>query len=355
MTPPLPNASNPITEPSRFPIGELFVLGFHGLKPPPWLLEFEARHGLGGVILFDYDLATRGPGRNIVNFGQVSRLCEKLSALPSHPLIMVDQEGGKVRRLKQQAGFAPLPSAAHFASLPHHERTALAHAAFSEMRQLGFHYTLAPVVDLNLNPQNPDVGGVQRAFSHAAQVVEENVALLDAVARKVGLGLCLKHYPGLGSARVSSHLELTALGPYLQPEETEIFHRLGAKTHGEAILVSHGVVDDWDPGVPCTLSTVALGRLRKNLPHVLLISDDLQMQGLQRICNTQEACHRGLAAGMDLMLIGNNMMDETDNMSAIAAVLKVRLEQEPALFKAAGEALARVRVRKSRFYGNSSL
>ena len=103
-------------------VGELFMLGFRGTHLPDWLLEFEAEYGLGGVILFDYDVPTRTRGRNIESPEQVAALCAEVHALPSRPLVFIDQEGGRVRRLATELGFAPLPSARTFASLPLAER-----------------------------------------------------------------------------------------------------------------------------------------------------------------------------------------------------------------------------------------
>ena len=92
-------------------IGELFILGFFGKTVPVWLKQFAARYGLGGVILFDYSCRTQQYDNNIESPEQVQRLCAEISALPSAPMVFIDQEGGLVRRLKESRGFAPLPSA----------------------------------------------------------------------------------------------------------------------------------------------------------------------------------------------------------------------------------------------------
>ena len=90
------------------PIGELFILGFFGKTVPAWLKEFAARYGLGGVILFDYSCRTQQYDNNIESPEQVQRLCAEIAALPSGPMVFIDQEGGLVRRLKESRGFAPL-------------------------------------------------------------------------------------------------------------------------------------------------------------------------------------------------------------------------------------------------------
>src|SRR5258705_10815342 len=88
-------------------VGELFILGFFGKTLPAWLKEFAVRYGLGGVILFDYSCQTQKYSNNIESPEQVRALCAEISALPSAPMVFIDQEGGLMRRLKQGRGFAP--------------------------------------------------------------------------------------------------------------------------------------------------------------------------------------------------------------------------------------------------------
>lgn len=327
--------------------GELFVLGFRGYTVPPWLRDFAARHGLGGVILFDRDVATGRAERNVQDAAQVRALCAEVAALPGRPLVLVDQEGGRVRRLKEERGFAPLPSAWTFNRLPEAEKRVLARAAFAELRALGIAMNLAPVIDLNLNPANPDIGAVERAYSADPDEVRANALLLAAAAGEVGLGLCLKHYPGLGGAETNSHRELTDLTGRVPPAQVALFHELAPQMPGRAILVSHGIMGDWEPGMPVSMSSAALGDLRADVPDVLLLSDDLQMQGLQRRLSTREACVQGVAAGLDLVVIGNNMLDETAAMPDCARALADAVAADPALAARAADALLRVRARKA--------
>jgi beta-N-acetylhexosaminidase len=95
-------------------IGEMFMLGFRTPEIPEWLHFFASEFALGGVILFDYDVTIKKYERNIFDKAQVKKLCKEIHALPSRPLIYVDQEGGKVRRLKDKYGFPPLPSESHW-------------------------------------------------------------------------------------------------------------------------------------------------------------------------------------------------------------------------------------------------
>jgi beta-N-acetylhexosaminidase len=330
-------------------IGERFVLGFKGQRVPEWLRAFERRFGLGGVILFDYDVGARRYGNNVVSPEQVRALCRELAALPSRPLVFVDQEGGKVRRLKEPLGFCPLPGAAEFARLPQEQREALARASFRELRALGIHYNLAPVVDLNSNPANPDIGAHGRSYSEHPGVVRENVELLDRAAREAGLGLCLKHYPGIGGARTNSHDELTDLTDSLSDTQLALFWDWGGKIAGAAILVSHGLVRAWDASRPVSVSATALASLRERVPGALLISDDMQMQGLRRILTLEEACRAALRTELDLMLIGNNLLDEQEAMAGLAEHLEPLVRDDPHIAARHAASLDRIRDRKRRF------
>src|SRR6266850_6341146 len=129
------------------PIGELFIRGFFGKIVPDWLKQFAARYGLGGVILFDYSCRTQQYDNNIESPEQVQRLCAEIAALPSGPMVFVDQEGGLVRRLKDNRGFAPLPSAKEFNCLSQQEKQKVLAASLAELRSLGIRYNFAPVID----------------------------------------------------------------------------------------------------------------------------------------------------------------------------------------------------------------
>lgn len=328
-------------------VGEVFLVGFRGLRPPAWLAEFDAEFGLGGVLLFDYDVQSRSPGRNITSPTQLRELCDALRQLPSAPLVCVDQEGGQVRRLKPDAGFAELPSAAAFATLDAVEQNEIAATAFREMVSLGIDVNLAPVVDLNLNPENPNIGAVQRSFSASANVVRRVVESLNAAASDAGLLLCLKHYPGLGAAVTDSHRERTELAEVPPAEQLQLFEGPATQTPGRAILLSHALLPQWDPAWPVSLSEVAVGRLRSRQPDALLVSDDLQMQGLRVFADTPGACERGIEVGLDWLCVGNNLQGGEEECFEAARRLQARAGRDADFAARLSEAAARVSERKA--------
>src|SRR6478735_3200417 len=328
-------------------IGELFILGFFGKTIPASLNEFAARHGLGGVILFDYSCQTQKYDNNIESPEQVRRLCEEISHLASRPMVFIDQEGGLVRRLKESRGFKPLPSAREFNHLAPQAKRETLLASFTEMRALGITYDFAPVIDVDYNPDNPNIGRVKRSYSADIGEVEANALLASEIAREAGIGLCLKHFPGIGGAAVDSHQEFMDISDSLRAEQEELFYRLAPKMFGDAVLVSHAIVAQWDRDNPMTLSPAGLGRLRARLPDTLLISDDMQMQGLQKALGTREANLQSLKAGMDMLCIGNNLFDQEQEMAAIAEYVEKSLCDETLSGPAIEKSIGRVAKRKA--------
>ncbi len=328
------------------PVGELFILGFFGKTIPQWLREFAGRYGLGGVILFDYSCQTQKYDNNIESPEQVRRLCAEISSLPSRPMIFIDQEGGLVRRLKESRGFKPLPSAKEFNHLAPREKREILAASFAEMRRLGIHYDFAPVIDVDYNPENPNIGRIKRSYSADIAEVEANALLASEVAREAGIGLCCKHFPGIGGALVDSHQEFMDISDSLRAEQEDLFYALAPKMFGDAVLVSHAIVRQWDPDNPLTLSAVGLGRLRRRLPDTLLVTDDMQMQGLQKALGTRQASLRSLQAGMDMLCIGNNLFDQEQEMAAIAQSIAQSVDDGTLAGSALGESIERVIRRK---------
>lgn len=327
-------------------VGELFILGFYGKTVPDWLRAFAARYGLGGVILFDYSVRTRQYDNNIESPEQVRRLCAEIAALPSSPMVFIDQEGGLVRRLKEARGFAPLPSAKEFNHLAIDEKRRILAASLAELRSLGIHYNFAPVIDVDYNPDNPNIGRIKRSYSADIAEVEANALLMSEVARQARIGLCLKHFPGIGGAQVDSHQEFMDISDSLRPAQEALFYSLAPKIFGNAVLVSHAIVRQWDRGNPATLSSAAIGRLRERLPETLLITDDMQMQGLQKALGTEAASLKSLQAGMDMLCIGNNLLDQERAMAGIADAVEGRLRDEAMDRQAIERSIERVRNRK---------
>jgi beta-N-acetylhexosaminidase len=191
------------------------------------------------------------------------------------------------------------------------------------------------------------IGKIERAYSADISQVAANAVLAGEIAWDARLGLCLKHYPGIGGAEVDSHQEFMDISDALDPEQEALFYALAPQMFGDAVLVSHAIVKHWDKDNPITLSAAGIGRLRGHLPDTLIITDDMQMQGLQKALVTRDACLRSLQAGVDMLCIGNNLLNQEQQMADIADAIEQGLQDETLAHPAIRKSIDRVRQRKA--------
>ena len=285
-----------------------YIMGFSGPTLPPWLSAMAETGALAGIILFDYSMENKNFDNNIQSPSQLKQLIAEIHALPGRPRVYVDQEGGKVRRLKDNRGFQPLVSHQQWAQWPKDKQKQHLQRSFHELKTLGVDVNLGPVVDINYNPESPDIGVYQRSFSDQVDIVRECAHLWFTTAQEFELELCLKHFPGLGRAEKNSHWDLTQL-PELDVEQVELFYELLPATPGQHILLSHAVSPYFsdDEKTPISISKKAIAALRQRCPKARILTDDMQMQGLLKLWDLKTASEQALKNGVDLVCIGNNL------------------------------------------------
>ena len=167
-----------VTEPNLdYKIGQMIMVGFRGIDVnDDSLVSKDIRAGhIGSIILFDTDVKLGGI-RNIQSPAQLKKLTAKLQSMSPVPLLIaIDEEGGKVSRLKESFGFAPTVSAQYLGKV---NDTAVTYKEASkiaaELAEAGINLNLAPIVDLNINRDNPVIGKMERSFSADANVVTRN-------------------------------------------------------------------------------------------------------------------------------------------------------------------------------------
>ncbi len=314
-------------------IGQMIMVGFRGLDVndnSPIVRDIIDRH-IGGVILFDYDVPTSTPIRNIKSPAQLKRLTAKLQAASPIPLLIaIDQEGGKVCRLKQSSGFPPTLSAQYLGSINdlslthrHAARTAkiLAH--------LGINLNLAPVVDLNINRDNPIIGRLGRSFSADPQVVTAHAAEFIKAHRKYGVLCALKHFPGHGSSTGDSHLGLTDITNTWSSKELIPYENFIREGLADVIMTAHVYNANLDPEFPATLSRPILtGLLREQLNYDgVIISDCMQMRAITDHYGFETAIRAAIDASVDIILISNNAVFDEDVASRAIAIIKSLIEE----------------------------
>jgi beta-N-acetylhexosaminidase len=294
-------------------IGQLFLIGFQGdsiEKSHPVASDIHQRH-LGGVILFDRSLARKEDLNNISSAGQVKTLTAKLQEMADTPLLVgIDQEGGNVRRLKPDLGFPATSSAAILGQKNDRTLTAIhALTTADTLQAMGINFNLAPVVDLNSFPENPVIGKLGRSFSSSAKIVSDHATSWVKAHRQRNILSCLKHFPGHGSSRTDSHLGFTNISETWSKKELKPYNDLISNGLADAIMIGHLFHKGLDSVYPATLSPNIINHLlRQEMGFTgAIITDDLQMKAITDRYDLAEAACLALAAGADLLIVGNNL------------------------------------------------
>lgn len=336
-------------------LGQMFVAGFRGCEmgPDHWVATALAREQLGGVILFERNVD--GSVQNIRSPSQLKQLVASLchfAVIP--PFIAVDQEGGKVCRLKERAGFAPSRSAAELAregvAATTHHATLMA----AELADCGINLNFAPVVDLDLNPDNPIISRFQRSFGADPAVVAAHARAFIEAHHRQGVGCCLKHFPGHGSAGSDSHLGFVDTTGCWQTIELEPYRRLFAEGYSDGIMTAHLVNRHLDPsGLPATLSPLMIaGLLRRELGFSgVVFSDDLQMRAISHGWSFAEAVQRAVLAGVDVLVVGNNLNPVDDAVQEGIRAIEGLLDSGRIDANHIGRSLARIALFKDTITG----
>jgi beta-N-acetylhexosaminidase len=260
-----------------------------------------------GVIVF---------GRNLVEVEQTRRLVGAVREAAPEALLLADAEGGRVDRLKTLVG--PAPAAAALATRPPAESRRAGRWVGEALRHFDLDVDLAPVVDLDHGASDNALDG--RYFGRAPRAVVARARAFGEGLRSAGVGSCLKHFPGLGAARLDTHraMATVALGAPALRRELAPFASLWAAAG--AVMIAHAVYPALDPErLPATLSrAIATRLLRQRLGfRGVAIADDLEMGALAAWGDLSERAAAALAAGCDLLPVCSRL----DAVPAVAARL----------------------------------
>jgi beta-N-acetylhexosaminidase len=322
--------------------GQLAIAGFAGQSIPPELRALAREFDLGGVIFF---------ARNVESPEQVAELSREARALAGElPLwVSVDQEGGRVARLK-----APFTVWPPMLTLGRSGDEALAgrfaRALAAELRAVGISLDYTPVLDVHTNPKNPVIG--DRALAETAEDVARLGRVIIQALQDAGIAACGKHFPGHGDTSTDSHFELPLVEhPPDRLDAVELVPFKAAIDAGVAsIMTAHILVPALDDQRPGTLSPAVVdGLLKRRLGFEgLVLSDDLEMKAISGRYGVAEATVQAIAAGCDAVLMcGASQAAQAEALEAVihaveAGTLPVtRVE----------DAIARHRRVKARFLG----
>ena len=303
---------------------DLFLTFLYGSEVDYEMEQFIKENGIKNVLLFQWanELSSRD---------QVKTLTDGLRKIIKDPIIAVDQEGGRVARL--QNGFTKIPPAAEIDS----DAYAYGKILGIELKNVGINLNLAPVVDVNSNPDNPVIG--DRSFGETPQKVSATARQMIQGMHKGGVAVTLKHFPGHGDTSEDSHHQLPVVNRSIeQLSKVELLPFQNLHSITDAIMTAHVLYPALDPNEPATFSKPILTSiLRENFGFEgVIISDSLVMGAVTADVKTlQEAIDRikqravdAFLAGCDLLTLGRiPMATEADNREMIRQVLSYFNEQ----------------------------
>ena len=309
-------------------LGNLFILGFEGqeLLPGSRIERDISENNLGGVILFERCLHTPDLPGNITSPQQLKQLTSELQECsPEKLLICVDQEGGLVQRLNSRNGFISTASAADMGNAA--DGTAFTYVQAEQTARMlagaGININFAPVVDLNTNRDNPIIGRIGRSFSDDPETVITQASAWIEAHDKYGIVSCLKHFPGHGSSTSDSHLGFVDITASWQEAELRPYQELISRGAVDLVMAGHLFNHHIDPIFPATLSHATItGLLRQDLGFEgVVLTDDMQMKGITDRYNLPEALCRSFAAGIDMIIIGNNLACDPAVLENVSAAV----------------------------------
>lgn len=310
--------------------GQMILVGFRGTgtglyESDVQLVEQEIKRGhVGGIILFDKDVTSDYGPRNVENTGQVAALNKRLqNAAPIPLFVAIDQEGGMVNRLKKEHGFATTPSAKSLGHGTSENTYNVANDLGTRLAGLGFNVDFAPSVDLDINQNNPIIGGKERAFSADQKTV---IAHADAFAqglKNAGIIYSYKHFPGHGSSTGDTHHGVVDVTKTWSDTELAPYRTLVNSNMPGMVMVAHVTNKNIDENYPASLSKKTIGGiLRDELKYDgVVITDDLQMGAIVAEYGAEEVIRLAIDAGVDVLLMGNNMTYDANIASKTHAIL----------------------------------
>ncbi len=325
-------------------IGQLVMVGFNGFDVPAELRSLAREFELGGVVLFK---------RNVQAPEQVAELVHDLRRLGHEqpPWIAVDQEGGRVARLRSP--FTEWPPMATLGRAGDVELTTrFARALAAELRAVGVSLDFAPVVDIFSNPANTVIG--DRAFGDRAETVAEHGAAVIRGLQDAGVAACAKHFIGQGETSTDPHHAFCIVEhPPDRLRAVEMVPFRAAIAAGVAgIMTAHVLVPALDENRPATLSRViAHDLLRSELGFDgLIFSDDLDMRAVADTYTLDKAAVLAIEAGADAALLcGPPAGPDPDRQASALEALVHAVESGQVPFKQVDDSLARHRHTRERF------
>lgn len=335
-------------------IGQMLLLGFRGYEvtdDDPIARDIRELN-LGGVIHFDYDMTLKKPERNIRSPEQVTALNQSLQRMSETALLIsVDQEGGRVARLKEDHGFPPTVSAQELGTKDDLAETRrYAQQTAQTLVECGFNLNFAPDVDLAINPQNPIIAGKERSYSADPAVVVRHAREVMRAHQEKGVACTIKHFPGHGSSLADTHLGFVDVTETWQESELAPFRELIESGDCWSVMTAHIFHAKLDPELPATLSSRIIGRILRDQYRFegVVFSDDMEMGAISSRYGLEAALFHAIEAGVDIVTFANNVIYQPDVGRRALAIIKRFVAEGKIAEERIDESYRRIRAMKEK-------
>ncbi len=299
------------------------MCGFPGKSMPDTLFTDLHQRGLGGVLIFGY---------NIDNPGQLTGLTTQMknvALIP--PFIAIDQEGGKVARLNQTNGYQKTPTAQRLGTVLNNLDSTAYYAALMAgwLKNAGINVNFAPVADVNVNPNSPAIGALERSYSASPVIVHNHARTFVQKMTEKKIIPALKHFPGHGSAANDSHLGFTDISSSWSNNELIPYQDFIQQGYQEMIMSGHLFHSDLDSVYPVSLSKNALTNLlRQQMGYTgLIVTDELFMGAISQNFPFDEMLVAAINAGNDILLFNTNIKNGTSLVDSILNIVEQKIQQ----------------------------
>ncbi len=317
-------ASSSLSQPTlKEKIAQMIMVGFSGTSVPDSLRYDIQNRKLGGVVLF---------ASNISNPTQLKNLTTQLQSYGNNELLIsIDQEGGRVARLNQNNGFAATNSAYKLGTIFNLEdstrQTAKLMAGW--LSQSGINVDLAPVADVNVNPNSPAIGKLDRSYSKIPDTVSSHISWFMDEFHKKNILTTLKHFPGHGSAATDSHLGFTDITETWADSELVPFSSAINQGIADLIMIGHLFNSNIDSLHPASLSFNAITKLLRDTLgfNGVVISDELFMQAISANYTLEEAVELCIKAGTDILLFNKSIHNNKSLAGYLVDVIASKISQ----------------------------
>lgn len=295
-------------------IGQMIMVGFHGktADADTALLNDINKGYVGGVILYEKNISASKPWRGLKN---LTFTMQKAASIPLW--IAIDQEGGRINRLKIKYGFPPLVTTEYLGNIDNPDSTRYyADLTAATLAGLGINVNFAPVADLAANAANPIIAGKGRAYSADPSVVARHAVVVVGSHRNFRIVTSLKHFPGHGSSTDDTHMGMADVTAVWTPDELIPYQIMIQAGKVDAIMTAHiinGRLDSLE--LPATLSHAVInGLLRNELGYDgVVFSDDMHMRAISDHYGLKTAIKLSINAGVDVLLFSNNLAPEDES------------------------------------------